>query len=282
MLINLLKSFNIDFCAVFENNVTDIVFMLPYSPYEFYPKNCARIDAFYIASNTLYKKVKEISKLLQEKGYTVLDRHLQLKKVAEKGGLGSILHNQLLVNNKYGSRTTLQAVSVIGEYEYIADGKVDIICDKCHRCDMACPQNALSNGSFMRDRCLRHKQDFCAEFFDDKVGRTLGCEECQNSCPFNSNVKKITMPSEVAKVFDYNNLFDMLSCGKKALTPLAELIGSNMARTAFVFNLVVNGLMSSNNFLYTSRIESFENHTNESIKNKVQDYKLRERLKLKS
>lgn len=269
MLIELIKSFSIDFCAVSEDNVTDIVFMLPYLPFEYYPKNCARIDAFYIASNTLYNKVKQIKQVLIDNCYTIIDRQLELKKVAQVGGLGSILNNQLLVNKKYGSRITLQSISVVGKYEYFKDGKVDKICDSCHKCDTACPTNALCKGEFKRENCLRHKQDFCENYFDDNVGRTLGCEECQNICPYNSRVLKVQMPKAIAELFDYSNIFKMLLGGRKALKPLADLIGSNMARSTFLFNLVVNSLISGKNFDYTEQIKLFQFHQSESIRRKA-------------
>ena len=80
MIITLLKQFNIDFCAVNDGNITNIVFMLPYKPFDIYPKNCAVIDSFYIASNTLYKKVAEIGKVVCDSGFTVVKRPLHLKK----------------------------------------------------------------------------------------------------------------------------------------------------------------------------------------------------------
>lgn len=90
MLITHLKQFNIDFCAVNDGNITDIVFMMPYKPFDIYPKNCAIIDSFYIASNTLYKKVAEIEKVVCDSGFTVVKRPLHLKKIAEQGGLGTV------------------------------------------------------------------------------------------------------------------------------------------------------------------------------------------------
>lgn len=272
MLIELLKQFNIDFCAVNSENITDIVFMLPYFPYANYPKNCARIDAFYIASNTLYNKVKEIKKVLQENGYQLVDRHLQLKKVAEIGGLGSILHNQLLVSSKYGSRTTLQSISLIGQYEYIATGKVDKICDSCLKCDTTCPVGALSKGIFEREKCIRHLQDFPTEYTNVVSGRVLGCEECQNACFYNRQIDKIEMPEYVQQVFDYENLFEMLKSGKKGLTPLAELIGKNLARPTYIFNLIVNSLISAKNFEYTKIIKTFAKSDNEAIRDKTNFY----------
>lgn len=272
MLISLLQQFNIDFCAVIEDNITHIVFMLPYFPYKEYPKNCAKIDSFYVASNSLYKKVKQIKMMLEANGFEVLDTHLALKQVAQKGGLGSILNNQLLVNVNYGSKITLQSISVVGNFEYMANGKVEKICDSCGKCDIACPNNALNCGGFIRERCIRHKQDFAEEYYQIVGGRVLGCEECQNVCPYNFTIPKIDMPKEIEQLFDYSNIFQMIKGGKKGLIPLAEVIGSNLARPTYMFNLLVNSLLSANNFEYSEIIKSFENHQSEAIRGKVAFY----------
>lgn len=272
MLISLLKQFNIDFCTVFEDGVTDIILMMPYFPFEEYPKHCAKIDSFYIASNTLYKKAKQISVALTENGFEVIDRRLNLKTLAQKGGLGSILHNQLLVNCKHGSKVTLQGISVKGEFEHIANGSVKVICDSCHKCDYSCPNQALNCGAFTREKCIRHMQDFAVQYFSEAGGRTLGCEECQSVCPYNAKIPKIKMPSQIENLFDYQNIFDMIKGGKKQLAPLAEIIGSNIARPVYMFNLLVNSLISSNNFEYTDTINSFENHQSQSICDKVKFY----------
>lgn len=272
MLIELLKEFNIDFCAVFEEKYTDIVFMLPYKPFESYPKNCAKIDAFYIASNNLYQKVKEIKQVLLQKGFAIVERELNLKQLAEKGGLGSRLNNQLLANNIYGTKITLQGFSVQGNYQYLANGAVEKNCDLCGLCDKACPTNSLNCGKFTRESCIRHKQDFSEKYYPEVFGRTLGCEECQKVCPHNAKIKAVKMPQEVQKVFNYDNIFKMLTQGKKGLQPLAALIGSNYARVSYIFNLVVNSLISSDNFNYSEQIIAFKNHTSDLIKNKVAEY----------
>ncbi len=272
MLISFLKQFNIDFCAVCDNNITDIVFLMPYYPFENYDKNCARIDSFYIASNSLYKKVKVIEKKAIESGFEIVKRPLHLKKIAQKGGLGSVLDNMLLANKNYGTKVTLQGFSVKGQFEYITDGIVNKICDSCHRCDIACPNNALCKGEFTREKCIRHKQDFAKEYYSIVGSRVLGCEECQNVCPYNSHIEKIKMPDKVAEIFDIQNVFNMIKCGKRGMAPLSDLIGSNMARPTFIFNLVINSLIASNNYEYTDIIKSFVNSNNEDIKAKVQFY----------
>lgn len=272
MLISLLKQFNIDFCTVVEDNITHIILLLPYLPYKNYPKNVARIDSFYVASNKLYKLAKYISKELEQNGFELVDSHLQLKPLAQKGGLGKILNNQLLVNKKYGSKFTLQGISVVGKFEYSAAGQVEKICDSCHKCDFACPNNALNKGVFTRENCLRHMQDFASEYFEVVGGRVLGCEECQNVCPYNSHIQKIDMPQEIAQIFDYNNIFEMLKGGKKGLAPLSQVIGSNLARPTYIFSLVVNSLLSANNFDYSDIIGAFANHSSQAIRDKVKFY----------
>lgn len=255
-----------------DGNITDIIFMMPYFPFKEYPANCVRIDSFYIASNTLYKRTKEIASHLEQNGFELVSRPLHLKKMAELGGLGKIVHNKLLANENYGTKTTLQGISVVGKYEYLADSNLNKICDNCHKCDLACPALALDKGVFCREKCIRHKQDFAGDYFEIVDGRVLGCEECQKICPYNSRVKSVDMPISVQKIFDYQNVFAMIEKGKKGLTPLAELIGSNMARPAYIFNLVVNSLLSAKNFEYTDTIKQFENHNSEQIRSKVKFY----------
>ena len=272
MLIKFLKQFNIDFCAVIDKDITDIVFMLPYKPFKDYPKNCAVIDSFYIASNTLYNKVKEIENVLINNGYEIVKRPLHLKKIAEQGGLGSVLDNMLLVNKKYGSKVTLQGLSVLGKFEYIANDKVEKICPTCRKCDKVCPNNALNCGNFTRENCIRHKQDFSKEYFAIIGNRVLGCSECQKVCPYNCHIEEVVMSKEIEQIFDYRNIFDMIKNGRKGLVPLANLIGSNMARPTFIFNLVVNSLLASKNFEYTDVIRTFVKCENKDICQKTQFY----------
>lgn len=272
MLIQILKQYNLPFCIVNDGEYSDAILALPYSPFANYPKNCARIDSFYIVSNKLYLIAKQIKQKLKDEGFLVVERELQLKKVGEKGGFGQILHNQLLTNLQFGSRMTLQAVSVKGKYEYKFDGNFEINCNFCEKCTKICPANALNFGCFDRNKCIRHKQDFPENFDSVVQSRVLGCEECQNACPYNLVVKKVEMPDEVKKVFCYDNLFDMLKLGKKAMQPLAELIGSNYARSTFIFNLIVNSLLASNNFDYTQKIATFSNHNSDKIRDKVDFY----------
>lgn len=272
MLINFLKKFNIDFCAVAEENCTKIVFMLPYRPFAEYPEACVKIDAFYIASNILYNKTKEIKKSLVQEGFEIVEEEFNLKQTAEKGGLGTILNNQLLANKNYGTKITLQGVVVKGNYPYLANESVKKTCDECGLCDRACPVQALKKGEFIRENCIRHKQDFAENFYVEVAGRVLGCEECQRICPQNANVETIEMPKQVEEIFNYNNIFAMLALGKKGLQPLAELIGSNYARVNYIFNLVVNSLLSNNNFNYTEKILQFKNHSSEKVRQKVEYY----------
>lgn len=272
MLITLLKQYNIDFCAVNDGNITDIVFMMPYKPFDNYPKNCAVIDSFYIASNALYKKVAEIEKVVCDSGFTLVKRPLHLKKIAEQGGLGTVLDNMLLVNQKYGSKVTLQGLSVQGKFEYIVNEKVDKICPNCRACDKTCPNNALCQGVFTRENCIRHKQDFSKDYFAVIGNRVLGCSECQKVCPYNNHIGSEVMPKAVQQIFDYKNIFDMIKNGRKELIPLANLIGSNMARPTFIFNLMVNCLLASHNFEYTDIIGTFVSSDNKNISAKAKFY----------
>ena len=80
------------------------------------------------------------------------------------------------------------------------------------------------------------------------------------------------MPKAVQQIFDYKNIFYMIKNGRKGLAPLANLIGSNMARPTFIFNLTVNCLLASHNFKYTDIISTFMSSDNKDISAKAKFY----------
>lgn len=272
VLESIIQKYNIDFCAVRENNLSHIIFMLPYIPYSHFPQNCVQIDAFYEASNLLYHKVKAIREDLENAGYEIVDSHIQLKPMAEKGGLGTIVDNQLLANYKYGTKVTLQSITVVGDYECIRDMRVDKVCDKCGRCTSACPNGALSHGKFSRSKCLRHIQDYPEIMAENMGSRVIGCDECQRCCPYNAKVGVRELDESMIKLLDVDNMLRLIAKGKKEMAPLRELYGANYARPSYLARLIINTLIVNEDFSHIDQVSEFINHQDSNVRDLARLY----------
>lgn len=268
-------NFGIEYGAVFENNVSHIILLLPYSPFVDYPKNVIRIDAFYLASNKLYHIKNDIAKELQDKGIEIVKDNVLLKPMASKCGLGTILNNQLLANSKYGSKVTIQCITIREKYEKMQSQAVKKTCDTCHKCDDNCPQKALFNGVFTRDKCLRHIQDYPEIICENIENRFLGCEECQKICPHNSKIASVKMSDELIKILDISNIFDIVLGGKKTLKVFADLFGYNYAKPSYILRLLLNTLIITNNFDYVEKAKLLLNFPNNDVVELARKYILK-------
>lgn len=233
-LSEIIKLYNLKFCAVQEGEWSHIILAYPYSPYNSLGDGYAFVDAYYVASNALYNIAKQVKADILAQGYEAQDIHLSLKPLGERGGLGKMLNNRLLTNSEYGSKMTLQAISVKAEFELILSEQPLNYCDSCSLCDKACPTGALCKGVFDRDKCLRNIQDFLEMHSPFMGNRVIGCEDCQKVCPHNAKIKQIDMPQELKNLLSYDSLHGMLSGGKSGYACLAKYIGANYARAKYI------------------------------------------------
>lgn len=106
------------------------------------------------------------------------------KPLAEKAGLGWQGMNTLLVNECFGSWLCLGELII--NRAYAPDNPAQKRCGSCRACLDACPTGAIrSDGSLDAARCLSHISSYDDEQPGDLHGRVLGCDICQNVCPFN-------------------------------------------------------------------------------------------------
>lgn len=120
---------------------------------------------------------------------------LPLKGAAVKAGLGWIGKNTLLLNEKYGSLLALGAIITdadLAETYPLAKNK----CGRCTRCMAACPTSAIQTPQQMnRPLCMSHILDGGKPGLEvrnvNTHGYILGCDVCQNCCPWNRrHIKK--------------------------------------------------------------------------------------------
>ena len=273
MIRSILAKFNIQYCSVTDGEISHIILMLPYSPYSSYPSECANIDAFYEASNCLYHTRAKILEELVSNGYEVLNiGHLQLKKIAEQGGLGTIINNQLLATRDHGTKITLQDITIKGVFEYNPDLKVAKCSENCHECDNACPTGALCNGVFDRSKCLRNTQDNPLSIVKEMNKRVLGCEECQRACPHNYKILPCDMTDEISTILNIDSLLSQIASGKRSMQLFRETYGHNYSKPSWIAKLVIYSLLSSGDYTHLDSVSKLINHQNIEVSNLAKYY----------
>lgn len=233
-LLPIIDEFNCKYCIVNEDDISYIILAMPYSPYSLEDGENSYIDAFYPASNAVYHIGKSLEGRLVECGYNVINCNINLKDMAERGGLGSKLHNQLITNRYFGSRLALFGIAISGKYEYIINDRVDNYCERCSICDKACPKGALINGTFIRENCIRQWQSSPNEYGRRNDGKILGCDICQRVCPHNKSNEIVQNNGLILGIFTISQLRNILDGSKADMDMLGQLIGKNYARRSYI------------------------------------------------
>jgi epoxyqueuosine reductase QueG len=102
---------------------------------------------------------------------------LSMKHTAVAAGLGTIGKNALLLNGQFGNRMTLGAI--LTDLELTSDPLSESICmEKCRKCIVACPVNAIENGVVSQKLCRTHTYGKTKRGFD-----TVDCNRCRTVCP---------------------------------------------------------------------------------------------------
>ncbi len=109
---------------------------------------------------------------------------------ATQAGLGWIGRNHQLLIPQQGSMFFLGELFLNIPLEY--DTPMPSHCGTCHRCLDTCPTGALKeDGTFHAERCLSYltieHRGTIPEEAVGKMGNSIyGCDNCQNSCPWNA------------------------------------------------------------------------------------------------
>jgi epoxyqueuosine reductase len=161
---------------------------------------------------------------------------IQEKSIAWQSGLGFIGKNTLLVIPGYGSYLFLVEILTTAPLQYPVIEPMADQCGACTACMEACPTGALEKPYHLNAlKCLayltiEHKGDIPPALGPMMKKCFLGCDRCQEACPFNKHAltTNVSMPSadEILHMGeeDFKNRFGRTSLAR----PGMEKIKSNL------------------------------------------------------
>lgn len=111
------------------------------------------------------------------------------KRWAEKAGLGWIGRNSLLIHPKLGSYVFI-GILLLNVDVTPSEAPFPFRCGNCRKCIDACPTNALNGKSMDPRKCISYltlesKSDIPEELKDKLSGCIVGCDICNDVCPWN-------------------------------------------------------------------------------------------------
>lgn len=121
-------------------------------------------------------------------------RPVMEKAWAQRAGIGWIGKNGLVIAPPYGSWVLLG--TIITTAELSADAPYPDRCGSCVACLSACPTDAIVEPRFVdASRCIsfhtiEHRKAFPPEIAAGLGDRILGCDACQEVCPWNRRPKR--------------------------------------------------------------------------------------------
>lgn len=182
------------------------------------------LSNYYPASHSAYMYAKKMAgRIVEQNIQCVHAPNVDLKTLAGRSG-GYKLRNHLYAHLKYGSFVTLQALLFFEDFELDEGVLIEApLCASCKRCVSACPTNAI--GADTGAMCLRARmgKNPMEEGVRPMVFQLLGCEICQEVCPYNKGNVNEPLYFDVAEILS-----------RKAIPKIKEMSGANMARTNIV------------------------------------------------
>ncbi len=157
------------------------------------------------------------------------------RELAAAAGLGWFGRNTCLLNERFGSYLFLG--ELVTTLDLAPDTPVPSRCGTCMRCVEACPTKALVRPRLLdASRCIayltiEHRGQIPAEFHAALGDRILGCDACQQVCPYNARAPLATHPELVSEVIPARvDLLQLLSMGNGAYRRLTNNTAATRAR----------------------------------------------------
>lgn len=159
--------------------------------------------------NRLRRRCRELARLIRERHEGCLTRicvdsaPILERSYACASGIGFIGKNNMLIIPGYGSYFYLAEILTTAPLTFSPASPLADLCGSCTRCLEACPSGALERPYYLdASRCLSYltieHRDPPGEETAEKMGTCfMGCDRCQEACPFNTSVVglKVSLPS---------------------------------------------------------------------------------------
>ncbi len=252
-----------------EGILTLLLLLYPYDSWGEAPPGCARISTYYFAAQDAYLKAKEMVHRLKQEGESArLCNEVRLKPLLSHLRDFSQGRNTLHYHKEFGSRFHMQVIGLDAQFPmdkkilWLQAEKRDM-CASCRRCFHACPANALTEEGFYRDRCLRQhmlRSTPMPERLRTLMGnRLVGCEICQQVCPYNDHLQETKGTGECFP------LHDLLKEDDPAMDRLSEKIGRNMAVANRVLAQACIAAGNSGDMGYLPRLNELCKHPSPAV-----------------
>ncbi len=158
-------------------------------------------DYHYVLKERLFKLLSYIqAELTPCEGRVFVDSAPLLEKtLAKEAGLGWIGKHTLLINPRLGSYLFIGELILDLELEY-DDPFGNNLCGSCSRCMDSCPTGAIIAPSQLdARRCISYltietKEDVPDQLAENLSNRLVGCDICQQVCPWNSKAQQNIVP----------------------------------------------------------------------------------------
>lgn len=140
-----------------------------------------------------------------------------------KAGLGFLGKNGMLINNEYGSYILLGEIVTDLEIE-IDEPLEQKSCCQCMKCLFSCPNGAILSPcgdkenaeiNITYESCLSEISQRKGELTEEEqdlireTGIVWGCDQCQDVCPHNSNIKQTPIKAfleDIEPILNFENL----------------------------------------------------------------------------
>lgn len=174
-----------------------------------------RIPPYYINSNLSYHAAVALARLLEAEGVSCRRAELPVKSLLYDNNIAIPLKSSLAAIPPYGTRFAVQCLLLASddnnpfrteEYSVTSPG----YCRTCRICEAACPAHAIHDGAMHVTECMRFYMDD-ADYPDwvyEKQTTHIGCEVCQQVCPYNAKLPLARPTEEQREAFDLERLAD--------------------------------------------------------------------------
>lgn len=159
------------------------------------------------------------------------------RELAARAGLGWIGRNTCLLNAQRGSYLFLG--ELFTSLALPCDEPVQAACAQCRRCIDACPTGALlEQGGLDARRCIAYltieqRGEIPAELQDKMGMRILGCDACQQVCPYNARARETRHADlQSDRVGSHVSLLQLLALRSSAYRRLTAASATRRVRRA--------------------------------------------------